>query len=87
MSKRFFSFAPDDGIVWFDTREEAKARAERELAACRADAEFEGEWPEDVKFVQWGEVIERAAEVPANHSFDSVDYELRPTNAAVTRRA
>lgn len=79
MNKRFFSFSPDDGIVFWDTREQAKERAEREIAACRATAEFEGEWPEEVEFVQWGEVIARATAVPGQH--DGVaDYELRPPN-------
>lgn len=42
-------------------------------------------WPEEAEFVQWGEVMERAAAVPGEHD-GIVNYELRTPNAAVTRR-
>lgn len=79
MSKRFFSYSPDIGMVWHDTQEGAKASADEELKQCRKDAQFDGEWPPEVEDIRWGEVKEAIVEVP--HDEGSCDYTLKAVEA------
>lgn len=79
MSKRFFCYSADQGVMFYDTEDEAKAAAAAELAEYRKDAQFDGEWPMEVEDLRWGEVKQRATLVPEGD--DSGDYELKAVEA------
>jgi hypothetical protein len=59
MVKKYFSFSEGQGIVFFDTREEAIADANESIHWSHRD----GVWDEDeVGSVCWGEVVQTAKE-------------------------
>ena len=79
MSKRFFCYSADQGMVFYNTEQEAKTAAEEELAQYRKDAQFDGEWPMEVEDLRWGEVKQRATLVPEDD--ESGDYTLQAVEA------
>lgn len=81
MSKRFFSYSPDLGIVWHETAEAAKTSAEEELKQYRNDAKFDGEWPQEVEEIRWGEVKEATAEIRHDEEEEGCDYALKAVEA------
>ena len=74
--KAFFSFSDDDGILFHDTADEAKAAALAHIEHYREEAEHDGEWPGEVKGVRWGQVLGAASCKALATEPESFDYEL-----------
>ena len=74
--KPFFSFNDDNGILFHDTAEEAKAAALAELEHYRDEANHDGEWTGAVEGVRWGQVLGMSRAVPQGGEPESFDYEL-----------
>jgi len=80
----FVVFDPQDGPEFFDTAEEAKARAE-EILEDYKERSSDG-WDEEVEDLHWGEYVVReeatqtvCEPAPEGSQFDEIwDYELRP---------
>jgi len=59
MAKKFFSYDPLEGMLFWDTAEQAKAEAERALSG---NVDF-GEWSsqeDEIELICWGAVTEAA---------------------------
>ena len=74
--KAFFSFSEDNGILFHDTAEEAKAAALEDLECYRGEAKHDGEWPGEVEGVRWGQVLGMSRPIPQGSDPESFDYEL-----------
>lgn len=74
--KPFFSFTDDNGILFHDTAEEAKAAALADLEYYRDEAKNEGEWPGEVEGVRWGQVLGMSRAIAQGTVPESFDYEL-----------
>ena len=74
--KPFFSFTDDNGILFYDTAEEAKAAALADLEHYRDEAKHDGEWPGEVEGVRWGHVLGMSRAIPQGTEPESFDYEL-----------
>lgn len=74
--KPFFSFNDDNGILFHDTAEEAKAAALEDLGYYRNEAKHDGEWPGEVDGVLWGQVLGMSRAIAQGSEPESFDYEL-----------
>lgn len=56
----YYSYAPEDGIRFHDTAEEAKARAEELLdLALEYVADTDWTWSDNEDEISWGQVLQR----------------------------
>ena len=74
--KAFFSFNTDNGILFHETAEEAKAAALADIEAYFSDAMHDNEWPDEVESVRWGQVLGAARAKKTSSDPESFDYEL-----------
>jgi len=70
------------GFQLYDSEDDAKEMAEEILAMERDDALNEGEWSDDISYVCWGKVIEKAITLDIDEPLDEdgtlyIDYDLR----------
>ena len=83
--RRFFVFDGDGYDSSYTSPDEARKAALNAIDRWAADARDNDGWADEVRSVAWGEVIERAKEVPDEHAEDDeergVDYRL--TNCRV----
>lgn len=79
MSRRFFSYDPDNGFEFHDTAEQAKAECEKAFGYYQDEAAGDG-WPENVDQLCWGEIKEQASLIketnrPPSEELDEDGYD------------
>lgn len=78
--KPFFSYSPDNGVEFYATAGEAQEATRIDIAEYRKDAQFNGEWPDEVEHCYWGEVKGRAEATEPNDE-GGIDYRLSAVQA------
>lgn len=74
---RYFSFDPDQGMLFHDNEFQAKTYCEEYMKEMRLDSlVYNGEWPLDADSVCWGQVKEKSTAVNVVED-EFCDYELR----------
>lgn len=81
--KTYFAYSPEYGFDYFNTKQAAIDAAEAEISAYRD--EVDDGWPDDVKRVGWGVVIQSAQGFDAQgihtsdsqHTYQTCDYRLQ----------
>ncbi len=83
MGERYWSYDDNDGLQWHDTAEAAESAAQEALTLYRLEADGDGEWPDGVDSICWGEVRGRIVETTGSteeygEEREWVDYHLAP---------
>jgi hypothetical protein len=66
-----------DGVHFVDTEAEARKLAAGCLAEFRECSRVDGEWPQEVEQVCWGEIREQVKAIYAGENNEYTDYELK----------